>query len=207
MAHTFPEHRPFTQSPLSESEWRGFFQNGFCIIKGLLSRSEVIETRQALIMLLEQAELLATEQPPEFDGAVYDKGAKFVMKNNAHSQLERLYRVCGCGSVNPVLLDASRHPVLLDAFHDLLMSDSFEQLICQFHAKTPGDNVSFQPHRDIEFRLNCDPDWRDVNHWGSYVVAVIAIDKAGPENGGLYLAPGSQKQCQTEKPATCPRSL
>ena len=71
------------------------------------------------------------------------------------------------------------------------MADSFEQIICQFHAKIPGDNVTFQPHRDVEFRLHCDPNWHDINHWGSYVVAVMAIDRAGPDNGGLQVVPGS----------------
>ena len=191
MAQPFPLHRHTTQSPLSEEEWRGYFQNGFCIIKGLLSPSKVTETHDALQRLFNQAKKLALSQYPDFDGELYDNGAKFVIKTDSQCQLEKLYRVCGCGSADPVLLEASRHPVLLTVFQDILMSDTFEQLICQFHAKVPGDDVAFPPHRDVEFRMQCDPGWQDINQWGSYVVAVMAIDKSGPNNGGLFIAPGS----------------
>ncbi|MDD7805011.1 MAG: phytanoyl-CoA dioxygenase family protein [Endozoicomonas sp. (ex Botrylloides leachii)] len=203
MPCTFPKQRPCTQSPLSDAQWRGFFQSGFCIVKGLLLISEVAKIRDSLHKLLDQAKMLAAQQPPKFGGAVYHQGAKFVIRNNDQSQLERLDRVCGCGSADNILLNASRHRKLLSAFHDLLLSDCFEQLICQFHAKMPGDNVSFRPHRDIEFRLRTDPQWQDINHWGSYVVAVMAIDRAESENGGLYLAPGSHKHVQLKnlKPA------
>ncbi len=71
-------------------------------------------------------------------------------------------------------------------------------LFANFHPKEPGDSVSFQPHRDVEFRLHCDPNWQDINGWGSYVVAVIAIDAAGPENGGLQVVPGSHHNLTPE---------
>lgn len=121
----------------------------------------------------------------------YNLGAKFVLKSNKKRELEKLYRACRCGSADSVLLHTPRHPTLLKVFQDLLMSDTFEHLICQLHAKMYDDNVAFSPHRDADFRVRRDPEWQDINQWGSYVVAIIAIDNAGPSNGGIYLAPNS----------------
>ena len=196
MSLLFPKNRPYTFSSLTDNQWRHFFQNGFYIVKGLLSQTEITKTRQSLQQLNDIAKKLATQYPSFYEGDVHYKGAKFVFKNNRHAELERLYRVCGCGSIDPVLLHTSRHPKLLTIFQDLLMTRRMEHLICQFHAKSPGDNVAYPPHRDIEFRVNNDPLWQDVNQWGSYVVAVIAIDQASVENGGLYLVPGSHNECK-----------
>ena len=191
MSLSLPTRQYASDSPLSEQDWRDFFLKGYCIIRSLLSGQELLETHKALDELLNIARKTAVELGKDFDGIIWRNGAKFVMKTDNYSHLEQLHRVCGCGSANPALLSSSRHPKLLSAFADILMSETFEQLICQFHPKLPGDNVSFKPHRDVEFRLNGDSNWADVNGWGSYVVAVIAIDSAGAGNGGLTLAPGS----------------
>lgn len=191
MPPSLPVRSCADQSPLTPEEWQQFFLQGYCVIRNLLNSKEVLDTRYSLLKLMEQARSIANGQVSGFDGVVKDSGANFVLTNDACGQLEQLHRVCGCGSADPVLLHMSRHPKLLGAFADILMSESFEQLICQFHPKLPGDKVTFKPHRDVEFRLHCDPLWQDVNHWGSYVVAVVAIDKATAENGGLSLVPGS----------------
>ncbi|WP_330924701.1 phytanoyl-CoA dioxygenase family protein [Candidatus Sororendozoicomonas aggregata] len=191
MIQPLPKRQFQKNSPLSEDDWRDFFQRGFCIIRGLLETKEIETTRAALNQVLKEAHQLATQKPANFKGGIYHRGGKFVIESNQEKQLEKLHRVCGCGSLDPTLLATSRHPSLLCAFGDILMADQFEQLICQFHAKTPGDNVTFEPHRDIEFRLNGDPQWQDVNRHGSYVVAVIAIDACHSGNGGLYVVPGS----------------
>ena len=191
MPLSLPTRQFASDSPLSEQDWQDFFLKGYCVVRSLLSEQELLETHKALDDLLNTARQAAAEVGGDFDGIIWRDGAKFVMKTDNHSQLDQLHRVCGCGSANPVLLSSSRHPELLGAFADILMSETFEQLICQFHPKLPGDNVTFKPHRDVEFRLNGDSNWADVNGWGSYVVAVIAIDSAGASNGGLSLAPGS----------------
>ena len=204
MPLSLPTRQFASGSPLSEEDWQNFFLNGYCVIRSLLSAHELLATRKALDNLLSLAKKAAYEEDANFDGIVWLEGAKFVLKSDTNSQLEQLHRVCGCGSVSPTLLSSSRHPKLLNAFADVLMSQTFEQLICQFHPKLPGDNVSFKPHRDVEFRLNGDSNWIDVNGWGSYVVAVIAIDSAGADNGGLTLAPGSHLNVELNaiKPAS-----
>lgn len=199
-----PTRRYASDSPLSAQDWQDFFLKGYCIIRSLLSENELLETHKALNGLLNIAHQAACESGKNFDGITWQKGAKFVMKTDENSQLKQLHRVCGCGSADPVLLSSSRHPKLLRAFADILMSETFEQLICQFHPKLPGDNVTFKPHRDVEFRLNGDSGWADINGWGSYVVAVIAIDSAGASNGGLTLVPGSHENIDLNslKPAS-----
>ena len=204
MPLSLPTRQFASGSPLSEQDWQNFFQKGYCVIRSLLSAKELLETRNALDDLLSLAQKASNDEGANFDGITWREGAKFVLKTDNNAQLEQLHRVCGCGSANPVLLASSRHPKLLNAFADILMSENFEQLICQFHPKLPGDNVTFKPHRDVEFRLNGDSNWADVNGWGSYVVAVIAIDSAGADNGGLTLAPGSHHNVglNTIKPAS-----
>ena len=191
MSVLLPDRTHSHESPLSQDLWQQFFEQGYCILPGLLTRKEVTRTRKALENLLARAGQLAELQGADFDGETTDEGARFVFNTDSKGQLQQLHRVCGCGSADPLLLKVSRHPSLLKAFADLLMSSSFEQIICQFHPKLPGDDVTFRPHRDVEFRLLCDSGWQDINHWGSYAVAVMAIDPASAENGGLCLVPGS----------------
>ena len=204
MPLSLPTRQFAVHSPLSQQDWEDFFLKGYCIIRSLLSEHELQKTHKALDNLLNEARRIAISRGADFDGIARYDGAQFVLKTDSNAQLEQLHRVCGCGSTDPVLLSSSRHPRLLNAFADLLMSETFEQLICQFHPKLPGDNVVFKPHRDVEFRLHGDSNWADVNHWGSYVVAVIAIDAAGPDNGGLTLAPGSHQNIELDilKPAS-----
>ena len=194
MEHHLPERRFGKHSPLSETDWRQFFEDGYCLIRHMLSADEVTLVEASLHHLIEVAEQRAAFMGRHFEGYFYYRGAQFVVENDAYGHLEKLCRVCGCGSADPTLLQMSQHPKLLQAFADILMSERFEHLICQFHPKQQGDNVTFPPHRDVEHRLNADPNWSDINHWGSYVVAVIAIDPAGPDNGGLNVVPGSHQQ-------------
>ena len=204
MPLSLPTRQFAADSPLTEQDWQDFFLKGYCIIRSVLSGQELQQTRQSLDELLDIARQTACGKGADFDGIVWNKGAKFVLTTDSNAQLEQLHRVCGCGSADPVLLSVSRHPKLLNAFADILLSENFEQLICQFHPKLPGDNVTFQPHRDVEFRLHGDSNWADVNGWGSYVVAVLAIDAAGADNGGLTLVPGSHHNVElaTLKPAS-----
>lgn len=199
MTSLFPPRNFAMHSPLSTEQWQVFFTQGYCILKNLLSPWEVTANKKAMKILVYMARELAHQAGPNFDGRIDHQGALFVLKSNNQSQLDRLYRICGCGSIDPTLLETSRHPKLLQAFADILLSEHFEQLICQFHPKLPGDDVRFPPHRDVEFRLHCDPNWQDSNGWGSYAVAVIAIDPAGPENGGLQLLPGSHRAVRLDQ--------
>ncbi|PJE80132.1 hypothetical protein CI610_00898 [invertebrate metagenome] len=191
MITDYPKRLFSQHSPLSQQQWQSFFTRGYCIVDGLLPAPDVADVMNALWNLQLEAEQLAHTLPANFDGKTNHQGAQFVLKTDADQQLEKLYRVCGCGSADPVLLQASRHPRLLLAMADLLLAKQFEHIICQFHAKLPHDDVEFPPHRDIEFRLHFDPKWKDINHWGSYVIAVIAIDACSANNGGLALVPGS----------------
>lgn len=203
MPPSLPTRQFASGSPLTEQDWQDFFLKGYCVIRSLLSGHELLQTHRALENLLDTAGEAAINAGANFDGITWCNGAQFVLKTDADAKLEQLRRVCGCGSADPILLSSSRHPKLLNAFADILMSETFEQLICQFHPKLPGDDVTFKPHRDVEFRLNGDSNWVDVNGWGSYVVAVIAIDSAGANNGGLTLAPESHLNVElnTIKPA------
>ena len=191
MTLSLPVRQYGSNSPLSETDWQNFFQRGYCVIRALLSEQERQKTRTALEGVVAQARQLASTQDKNFDGIAWSNGAQFVLKTDQKRRLQQLHRVCGCGSVAPILLQISRHPLLLNAFADILLSRQFEQLICQFHPKLPGDDVAFKPHRDIEFRLHGNSKWVDINHWGSYVVAVMSIDNAGSKNGGLTVVPDS----------------
>ena len=181
------------QSPLSEEQWQDFFTHGYCIIKQLLDSEEVNNVKFSLNNLYNEALLIAKTLPRNFHGHTFHKGAEFVLSTTHHNTLKKLYRVSGCGSFDKIILQTSRHPALLNAIADLLQAKTFEHLVCQFHAKPPYEQIQFSPHRDIQLRLNLDPNWQDTNKYGSYVQAMIAIDSCGSENGGIGLVTGSHK--------------
>eukprot|EP00164_Ancoracysta_twista_P008454 GFYU01012243.1.p1 GENE.GFYU01012243.1~~GFYU01012243.1.p1 ORF type:complete len:561 (-),score=133.46 GFYU01012243.1:169-1851(-) len=106
-----------------------------------------------------------------------------------------LMRAVGCQSFEPSLQPLLMKDATVHTVAHLLKTTTFENMIMQFHAKEPGDGVSFVAHRDIQYRLGFDALWHDVTpeRLGSYAVGIVAVDPMTEENGGLYVVRGSHK--------------
>jgi len=191
MSKTRPGRKFFKQSPLTDLEWKQFFEEGYCIVRNIFYKEEMNRIHMVFNEVLDSVRTLAHKMGASFNGSFTYKEAQFVIENDVNGDLERVHRICGCGSLDETILEATRSPSLLHAFSDLLMAEAFEQLICQFHPKMSGDGVDYHVHRDIEHRMNIDPSWQDTNGWGSYVVAFIALESADASNGGLVIVPES----------------
>ncbi len=190
---------------LSLASFQHFVSQGFLVIPGMFHAEELQALRESADSLIQMAHERGPLDP-EFDAVhphefkpIYE-GAQFVLKPSSGQKPDvSIQRIVGIGEAAPLLRDATRHPHLLQVMSGLLGSDQMEQLICQLHVKEPGDGVAFFPHRDAEFRLAFDPAWRDLNQFGSYVVACIALEDADRSNGCLWGLPGSHLGVQIDQ--------
>ena len=172
--------------PLGEDDVRGFFEDGFVILRGLFDPKEIDEMKSAFRRLEETANRLRTTQ--------MHQGSRFVLEEVEEPEggtRVRIHRVVWCGAAEPVLLKYGEDPRLLSLAAQLLGSNEMNQLINQAHFKLPGDNVEFPWHQDSTHRRYGGGRWHDVNGRGSYVQTVIALDPATEDSGPLCLIPGS----------------
>lgn len=162
---------------LSQSQIDAFFRDGFFTLKKVFNAQEIKEMGSALDRITEVAKTIKT--------TTIVKGTQFVVEG------DRIDRVVWVGAIEPMLLKYSEHKKLLEPVSELLESKTMDQLICQYHPKLPGDNVSFDWHQDSSHRRYGTADWSDVNGKGSYVQTLIAIDPVTSDNGPVCFVPGS----------------
>jgi hypothetical protein len=155
--------------------WR---TDGFVVVRGWLTGAEVA----ALALGFDRLEAIARRLP----GTLDRDGSRFVMQ----AEPFRLDRVVWCGGAVPELLAWGEDPRFVDLACDLLGVDRVVQILQQAHFKLPGDGVAFGWHQDASNRRYGSPQWRDPGG-GGFVQMIVAVDPAGPENGGLSLIPGS----------------
>jgi ectoine hydroxylase-related dioxygenase (phytanoyl-CoA dioxygenase family) len=172
---------------LSRAQIDEFFQRGFFLLPNVFNKKEVAEMGAALDRITEVAKTIKT--------TTVVKGTQFVVEGN------RIDRVVWVGAIEPVLLKYSEDKRLLEPVSELLESKAMDQLICQFHPKLPGDNVKFDWHQDSSHRRYGTAEWNDVNGKGSYVQALIAIDRVTKDNGPVFFIPGSGNQGHLESPS------
>jgi ectoine hydroxylase-related dioxygenase (phytanoyl-CoA dioxygenase family) len=170
---------------LSQAQLAQYNSEGFLVIPGFFSNDEIKQVAQCADRLQKEAETLSLAQT----GKIMHNGTQFVIdRNNGKLQI---HRIVWAGSAEPQLLKLARQPKLLVPVAQILESDQADQLINQLHYKLPNDGVKFAWHQDVKNRRTFDPNWEDLNHKGSFVQTIIAIDPNTAENGGMYYVPKS----------------
>ena len=155
--------------------------DGFRVVRGMLSPDEVAGIAAAF----EGLEAIARVLPGTSD--VGD--ARFFMR----AEPFRLDRVVWCGGAAPALLRWGADARFVDLACEALRSEAVDQILQQAHFKLPGDGVGFGWHQDASNRRYGSPLWRDSHGDGAFVQILLAVDPAGPGNGGLSVIPGSQR--------------
>lgn len=169
---------------LYQSEIRRFYDEGFLVVEGLFSRSEVAALGEAAERLRAVGrEIAADLSGEEGEVKIEHEGSQFVFGNG------RLLRVVWAGGCEPGFLANGRDPRLTAIVGQLFDSDRAVHLLNQLHAKYPNDGLEFEPHQDSEHRRYGTPEWRDVDGRGSYIQTVVAIDDTTPDNGPLIFYP------------------
>lgn len=153
--------------------------DGYVHLHGLLGAADLVAMSAAFDRLEQMAHDLG--ETAEVDGT------RFVIREDPFA----LRRVVWCGGVAPYLEELGGDPRFLDVAAAALGSDDLVQLIQQAHVKSPGDGVDFAWHQDASNRRYGSELWTDVNGRGSFVQILVALDAAGPENGGVSVLPGS----------------
>ena len=170
---------------LTQSQLEEYNAEGMLVIKGFFTQEEVKQVSQCADLLQKEAETLSLQQT----GKVMHKGTQFVIDRNANKL--QIHRIVWVGAAEPQLLQLARQPKLLVPVAQILGSDQADQLINQLHYKLPSDGVKFDWHQDVKNRRTFDPNWEDLNHKGSFVQTIIAIDPNTMENGCMYYVPKS----------------
>lgn len=170
---------------LSQSQLDEYNAEGFLIIRNFFSQQEVEQVSICANRLQREAEQLVKLQ----NGKIMHQGTQFVIDQNAGKI--QIHRIVWAGAAEPQLLNLARQPKLLVPVGQILESTQADQLINQLHYKLPNDGVKFDWHQDVKNRRTFDPAWEDLNHKGSFVQTIIAIDQMTANNGTIYYVPKS----------------
>jgi ectoine hydroxylase-related dioxygenase (phytanoyl-CoA dioxygenase family) len=175
---------------LSSEQLAFYEENGYVLMRGIFSSSDIAEIKQIISSLTDEAKKL----PIEKDGDNFQelRGSRIVLSKNSQSQ-PVIKRIVWAGAANKKLLEYGRNISILELASQLLQSKEADHLINQIHLKESGDEVSFPWHQDEQNRRKYDPKWKDVNKKGSFVQTLTAIDKSTLDNGPLYIIPGSHQ--------------
>jgi len=169
---------------LSSAEITEFEELGYLVVPRAFGPDEVETARAAFARLAQRARQLS--EPQLVDGAL------FVVRRPAGAPVQ-IERIVWCGAVEPVLGELGRSNALLTRAAQLLGGPEMDQLINQAHIKSPGDGVEFHFHQDSYHRRYGTDLFTDVNGRGSFVQALTALDRMGPDNGGMWVIPKSHR--------------
>ena len=165
-------HDPNTATQLhrlTPEQMRTWDEQGFLIVPGLFSQSRVEAIRQGFDEMAQRGEAIPGHWQPDPD--VDDA-----------NPLKRYPRVMHPHRIDELSRQSMLDPGVRDVLRDLLAD---EPVACQsmFYFKpphSPGQSL----HQD-NFYLAVQP--------GTCVAAWTAIDASDPDNGGMYLVPGSHR--------------
>lgn len=169
---------------LSAAQIREFDELGYLLLPGLYDATELESARAAFGRLEAQAQKL--EGPAVVDGAL------FVVHRRV-PEIVQIERIVWCGAVESKLAELGRVTKLVTPVAELLGGPELDHIINQAHMKRPGDGVAFHFHQDSYHRRYGTQLFTDVNGRGSFVQALSALDDMGPDNGGLWIVPGSNR--------------
>jgi ectoine hydroxylase-related dioxygenase (phytanoyl-CoA dioxygenase family) len=155
-----------------------YYRDGYAIVCGFFSRAEVKEIAAATDQVY--AEGVA-------HGRSFRRGNLFynIAKNGAGESLVQMVQWPSYHQsvLNRVRLD-TRFAELLEPF----LGRNLKQIINQIHWKAPGSLGDFAWHQDSRSRR---PPSAYCNLADSYVQTGLAIDRHGPEAGGMRFIPRS----------------
>jgi ectoine hydroxylase-related dioxygenase (phytanoyl-CoA dioxygenase family) len=175
---------------LSHKQIAYYFEHGFLIIPHFFTKHEVQEVAICADRLINDDVVKLLHEHKT--GKVMYKGTQFVIDElNGKMQV---HRIVWAGAAEPKLLTLARQSKLLIPVGQLLDSKTGDHLIDQLHYKLPHDEVKFDWHQDVKNRRTFDSNWRDLNHKGSFVQTIIAIDPMTVENGTILYIPDSHKR-------------
>lgn len=153
-----------------------YMRDGYAIVRGLLSASE-IEVLGAAIDA-EHAEALAL-------GRSFRYG-------NLHYRLDGdEVRMVQWPSYHNIVLDRTRTNARIGYLLAPLLGADIKQIINQVHWKKPGGKGDFAFHQDSRFRK---PAWAYRNLGTSYVQTGIAIDPHTRKSGAMRIIPRSHER-------------
>ena len=163
---------------LTPEEVLEFFEVGYLIRDRLFTEPEIKAIQESFDRIHQLSRTMHETQ-------VY-QGSQFVYTEG------RLDRIVWCSGVAPELQKAGEDPRITKIVSELLDSPrQIDQLICQAHIKSPQDGVEFPWHQDSEHRGYGTEGWVDLNHKGSYVQTLMALDDLTAENGAPSFIPRS----------------
>lgn len=168
--------------PITAGQIDEYLAQGFLVLPKTFGQGTVERFRRAFSRLERRARSL--EETALVDGSL------FVLKRNDASRV-RIDRVVWCGGVEPLLGRLGRSPKLVEPAATLLGVPNLDQLVNQAHIKNPGDGLEFHFHQDSYHRRYGTELFTDLDGRGSYVQTLTALDAMDPDNGGLYVVPGS----------------
>lgn len=167
---------------LSAVQIREFSDLGYLLLPALYDAAELESARAAFARLEARAH--------DLPGPAVVDGALFVVHRKQPGQLQ-IERIVWCGAAETQLADLGRAKKLVTPVAELLGGPELDHIINQAHMKRPGDGVEFHFHQDSYHRRYGTQLFTDVNGRGSFVQALTALDEMGPDNGGLWIIPGS----------------
>jgi ectoine hydroxylase-related dioxygenase (phytanoyl-CoA dioxygenase family) len=154
---------------LNEDQISQFHRDGYILVEGLLSESEVEALRQRVEDIA-----TGTKDFPE-ERLEYEPGAE---KNERRMEsLRKINQGAGC---DEVLSAHSRHPAILDVIESLLGPD----------IKRFGDQLFVKPPGGVEKPYHQDSPYFKIEPM-ALVSSWVALDDVTLENGCLYFVPGS----------------
>ncbi len=161
---------------------RNFHGQGFAVVRGVFAPDEVAAMADAFDRVHDRG----MAYPSSFrDGNV-------LFRQGADANLGRVLRLVQWPSYFEPALDRVRTDPRVLALLAPLIGEDIKQIINQMHWKTPGAAATeFGFHQDIRFRR---PRQAYRNPLWGYVQTGIAIDRHGPDNGGMTFLPGSHRK-------------
>jgi ectoine hydroxylase-related dioxygenase (phytanoyl-CoA dioxygenase family) len=171
--------------PLASAAIEAFFDRGYLVLPKTFGQGTVERFRRAFTRLERLARTL--------DETSLCKGSLFVLKRSEPEQV-RIDRIVWCGGAEPILGRLGRSPKLVGVAAELLGGPELDQLVNQAHIKNPGDGLEFRYHQDSYHRRYGTELSTDLNGKASFVQTLTAVDQMSPENGGLFVIPGSHRQ-------------
>ncbi|XP_068692072.1 probable alpha-ketoglutarate-dependent hypophosphite dioxygenase [Montipora foliosa] len=163
---------------LDEREKGQYEENGFLVVKDILTEDEKKELTQATDELIE----MSTRKTKSDKYFIFSEG-----HSSSKSLLKRSRIICP-SLIHPVWHKALRHPKLLDIISQLVDSPSIRYIMQEkIHMKLPGEDGSGG--------IKWHQDWAFLPHTNDSIVTVgLAVDDSTVENGCLQVVPGTHKQ-------------
>lgn len=184
-----PHLQDFTLGFLGQEDIQCFHQQGYLIKKQVVNGEELDsldKMTDAMIKVIKTEIFSEKYSISDQQQVTHINGSQIVFKKHLSDKVSIL-RVVGCGGLEPRVLTTLRSHQMALTFFDLLGCNELEHIICSFHPKEPGDDVTFVKHRDIQYRKQFDPNWQDLLGNGSYAICILAIDAMSSANGGLHI--------------------